>query len=130
MTIVWLDNPPQINGTFAFAEQGSKPLYKNPCLTYLGQEANQFVDGLDNKTKATPSRFFIKETQETDEVRLYLNKCPNGTIQNVRQSRCEVRPGVDLKSICTQPNPLTRKSPVEILSIHLKNLQRGQRNAV
>lgn len=110
----------------SYAEESGGVLYKNPCLKFLDEAANDFVDNLDNETKATPGRYFIKDTEEVETVYLYLGKCLPGYTQNVRKSLCEVRPGVDEATICTKIDPLTRKSKVDLLKEHISKLQGQQ----
>ena len=123
-SIVWLKPIPRINN-MSFADSG-KVMYKNPCLMYLGQEVNDFVDSLDNETKATPGKYFIKDTGEVDTVYLYVKKCPPGWEQNVRKSICEPRPGINTKALCTKTDPLTKRSEVDLLKEHIQKLNKGE----
>ena len=110
---------------WSFAEE-DKPMYLNPCLQYLGEEYMDFVNGLDNQTKATPGKYYIPDKDEVDVVQLYVAKCPDGTIQNVKQGRCDERPGQSMEAICNKTNPLTEKSSVEMLKTHIDKIQSEQ----
>ena len=124
--IIWLQPIPKTN-SMSFQEGSDKALYKNPCLMYMGEDINKLVDSLDNQAKATPGKYFIQDTGEDDTVRLFLSKCPDGYEQNVRQSRCELRPGIDGEALCKKIDPLTRRSEIDLLTEHLEKVvqQRG-----
>ena len=131
-SIVWLKQPVNRINNYSYDEGNGKVLYKNPCLKYLGEEINSFIDSLDNETKASPGKYFVKETNEVDSVYLFNGKCPDGFESNPRKSICEVRPGIDEQQICMKIDPLTRKSEVDMLKEHIQKIQQqgGQQGGI
>ena len=124
--IIWLKPIPLINN-MSFEEGGEGLLYKHPCLMYMGKEVNQLVDSLDNQKKASPGKYYVKDTEEVETVRLYVDKCPDGWEQNVRQSKCELRRGVDGEALCKRIDPLTRKSKIDLLKEHIQRTLQGEK---
>ena len=110
-----------------------QPLYMNPCLSYLPEEEVEFIRKLPKELQATPGKYFLKDKNEVDVVRFFVDKCPDGTTQNIKQARCEPRPGQDLQQLCGTKSPVSGKSQLEMLQNHLikvkedlKNQQQGQ----
>ena len=133
MAIIFLEAEPQLSGQFykksyRYAEEDeSSVLFKHPCLSLLTPEVNQFVDRLPNDVRAKPMKYFVSESNEVDTVRLFVRKCPDGTIQNIKQARCEEAPGKSLKAICTAPDPmLGGRNRLDMLTIHINKLAREQ----
>lgn len=122
--IIPLKPEPKIAGAYSYQEGSSQqPMFLHPCIQFLSEEEVDFIQSLPKELQATPGRYYIKSRNETDVVRLYVGKCPDGTIQNIKQARCEQRPGQDLETICMQPDKLTGQSKVEMIRKHLQAVQ-------
>lgn len=125
--IIRLQPEPHLYG-YSYAQEGDpnegdQPLFLHPCTQFFTEEEMDTLQALPKEIQATPGRYFISSRQEVDAVRLYVGKCPDGTIQNIKQARCEQRPGQDLQTLCTTPDKLTGKSKLEMLRFHLASAQ-------
>lgn len=127
--LIYLKPEPSLRWKYSYAspgDEGQQPLFMNPCVSFLSEEDVEYINSLPKEQQATPGRYYIKDKNETDVVRLFVDKCPDGTVQNIKQARCEARPGQDLQLLCGSKSPVSGKNMIEMLKTHIDTLKKQQ----